>query len=692
MDNENIEVDVDIKTDFLKGEKGDKGDKGDRGLEGPQGPAGPQGEKGEKGDKGDAGKGILSYELIDGSHSSGQYDTYRITYTDGTSEDIQVYNGKNGAVFTPSIDNEGNLSWTNDGNLDNPESVNIKGPQGEQGVTGNDGENGATFTPNVDNNGNLSWSNDKGLENPATINIKGEKGDAGSTFSVATELPAVNSEGYSVLAKNTKYFLGEVAELPIEFPDGELGDEIEVNFISGYIATSLNINNKNINATTPAFEMKESYGYTINAKYGLISVDLDGIAYNGWNIELKEYSIVNKYLPYVELECIEATGTQYIDTGIAPADIYAIPAEERENFYFDIKFELNEEDDPAFIFGAYQSDSYLFRLFKFEDKFTIDHFAVTRRIQGGTVENNKIYNFRVGNGYIENLDTGERIIDEVKTGLVLSTYWYNIQNNVYIFADYPTNDSHPASAMKLYSFKFFNGREMVRDFVPCKKLDGTVCLFDKISNSFFYNQGEGEFVSYTELEYIEATGEQWINTEFNTSKNMESGYGRIDIKFSLTDLNTYPASIYSAFNNTYSCIELLLSSQTAFTFRHGEDTYRYVFDVTKITPALDTIYDWTIRDLEILDNTSGSYITQGMSYGEISIDAPLYLFTKDGSTQFAKAKLYSLKVKRNYSYADNVLDLIPVKDAKGTVCMFDKVSRKFFYNQGTGDFIAGPEV
>lgn len=127
MDNENIKVDVDIKTDFLKGEKGDKGDRGDRGLEGPQGPAGPQGEKGEKGDKGDAGKGILSYELIDGSHSSGQYDTYRITYTDGTSEDIQVYNGKNGAVFTPRIDSEGNLSWTNDGNLENPGSVNIKG-------------------------------------------------------------------------------------------------------------------------------------------------------------------------------------------------------------------------------------------------------------------------------------------------------------------------------------------------------------------------------------------------------------------------------------------------------------------------------------------------------------------------------------------------------------------------------------
>ena len=32
---------------------------------------------------------------------------------------------------------------------------------------------GATFTPSVDTNGNLSWTNDKGRKNPATVNIKG---------------------------------------------------------------------------------------------------------------------------------------------------------------------------------------------------------------------------------------------------------------------------------------------------------------------------------------------------------------------------------------------------------------------------------------------------------------------------------------------------------------------------------------
>lgn len=35
-----------------------------------------------------------------------------------------------GTTFTPSVSTDGVISWTNDGDLDNPPSVNIKGPQG----------------------------------------------------------------------------------------------------------------------------------------------------------------------------------------------------------------------------------------------------------------------------------------------------------------------------------------------------------------------------------------------------------------------------------------------------------------------------------------------------------------------------------------------------------------------------------
>lgn len=44
--------------------------------------------------------------------------------------------------FIPHIDQEGNLTWTNDGNLSNPEPINIMGPQGKQGEPGEQGKQG----------------------------------------------------------------------------------------------------------------------------------------------------------------------------------------------------------------------------------------------------------------------------------------------------------------------------------------------------------------------------------------------------------------------------------------------------------------------------------------------------------------------------------------------------------------------
>jgi hypothetical protein len=67
----------------------------------------------------------------------------------------------NGATFTPSVTDDGDLSWTNDRNFANPQPVNI---------------HGATFTPSISEDGTLRWTNDKGLPNPESVNIRGAAG------------------------------------------------------------------------------------------------------------------------------------------------------------------------------------------------------------------------------------------------------------------------------------------------------------------------------------------------------------------------------------------------------------------------------------------------------------------------------------------------------------------------------------
>lgn len=122
----------------------------------------PRGSTGPKGDKGDTGKGLTilgTYPtlqaLAEAVPSAEQGDIYNV----GAAAPYEIFmwedaaggfvsqgglQGANGAVFTPNLAADGTLSWTNDGGLDNPVAVNIKGPQGEPGVNGEPGANGYT--------------------------------------------------------------------------------------------------------------------------------------------------------------------------------------------------------------------------------------------------------------------------------------------------------------------------------------------------------------------------------------------------------------------------------------------------------------------------------------------------------------------------------------------------------------------
>lgn len=73
--------------------------------------------------------------------------------------------GNSETVFTPSVDKAGNLSWTNNMGLENPETVNIMGPKGQDGTV--------AFEDLTDGQINML----KGEEGP-----QGPKGDKGDPF------------------------------------------------------------------------------------------------------------------------------------------------------------------------------------------------------------------------------------------------------------------------------------------------------------------------------------------------------------------------------------------------------------------------------------------------------------------------------------------------------------------------------
>ncbi len=112
-----------------------------------------------------------------------------------TAADLGITTGTNGATFTPAVDSAGNLSWSNDKDLANPNTVNIKGAKGDKGDKGEKGDTGAKGadgqTPNISIGtvttgaaGSSASAEITGTTPNLTLNLtipKGDKGDKGDT-------------------------------------------------------------------------------------------------------------------------------------------------------------------------------------------------------------------------------------------------------------------------------------------------------------------------------------------------------------------------------------------------------------------------------------------------------------------------------------------------------------------------------
>lgn len=131
-----------ITTPNLVGKQGEQGEKGDKG------------EKGDVGDKGEQGENSIAAITPRGDYDINANPSYvktdYITYTDGNT-------------YVCKIDNPTNEPPT-DGTINDTywQLIALRGAKGDKGIT---------FTPNIDEQGNLYWTNDGQLENPNAINL-----------------------------------------------------------------------------------------------------------------------------------------------------------------------------------------------------------------------------------------------------------------------------------------------------------------------------------------------------------------------------------------------------------------------------------------------------------------------------------------------------------------------------------------
>ena len=208
---------------------------------------------------------------------------------------------------------------------------------------------------------------------------------------------------------------------------------------------------------------------------------------NGWNY--KSYKIdkegnVEKILPkeYQQLEYIESTGIQYIDTNVIP----------NENTSVKLDIMPTSGSNGAF-FGCIESDQ--LRTWRFFNYGNIIYFDLNGRISGSSMPKNERTNIELNNYYVVKNGT-EAIRSTKKENL-------NLSSSLYIFAANQSNSRYEgicSGKARIYTCKIFNGDVVVRNYIACKhKTDNKLGLYDLVEGRFYTNQGTGEFIADPEV-------------------------------------------------------------------------------------------------------------------------------------------------------------------------------------------------
>lgn len=153
--------------------------------------------------------------------------------------------------------------------------------------------------------------------------------------------------------------------------------------------------------------------------------------------------------------------------------------------------------------------------------------------------------------------------------------------------------------------------------------------------------------------------------------------------------------------NTNTEAKLYVKSGTTYICGAMDDKYKYGYTTTDnfyavrgsvSSAAKNTAFwedAWTIKQNGATATFGNNSVTLDNA-GNFTLTSPYYIgcMSKNGEAAGAglKGKIYYAKI---YSGSNLVADMIPVKKSDGTLCLYDKVRKKYIYNAGTGTLKEG---
>ena len=223
---------------------------------------------------------------------------------------------------------------------------------------------------------------------------------------------------------------------------------------------------------------------------------------------------------------------------------------------------------------------------------------------------------------------------------------------------------------KLWRCRCVQSGSLIRDFIPAmRNSDGAIGLLDIVNNVFYGNSGSGGFYcNYSWLEYIESTGTQWINTGVVAKSTLKS-----QLKFNMTVATggVIYGDTSSGDNNDYRFFNA--SSICYLDFPDGLRIYG-----GNIYAGTD--YEVEIGNYYVKNMATNTNIVSGSAASFSDRSYTLKLFYEGGG--ISKGKIYYLKI---YDNGTLIRDFVPCLN-NNTPGLLDKVSGAFYGNSGSGTF------
>lgn len=379
---------------------------------------------------------------------------------------------------------------------------------------------------------------------------------------------------------------------------------------------------------------------------------------------------------YTQVEYIESTGTQYIDTGIS------VPCNSEKIIVEFAPMEDTASNDNPLTGHAAPAWSWDANL-----AFVLNERLWTANTGYGlaVIERGTFYKFEYTSSYC--------MVNDANSQELSARTYTDGYNNTLCYA------STKYGKHKIKSYKLYNGSTLVRDLVPCINASGEAGMYDLVGNQFYGNAGTGVFKyklgdkglyvgvptfekvnlpdGYTQVEYIQSNGEQYINTGLKPNNKY-----RVIMDFQLTSVSGW-ACLFGSSDT--------VGNVNSYALWYTGAAFAYYFGTNSNTTFPTTIDNFGEHHFESNGNTAtidGSTVT--VTNATFSGSQPLYLFAVNygGTAQhFASGKWKPCKI-----YNENgtlVRHYIPCINPSGMVGLYDLVDGVFDGNAGTGTFTAG---